>query len=59
MAGLLGKRGSWYGVRLNASHFFGCSWASAQEQNFEYLYTLGEKKFKTFFHKPLDKIPQM
>lgn len=39
--------------------FFGCSWASAQEQNFEYLYTLGEKKFKTFFHKPLDKIPQM
>ena len=39
--------------------FFGCPWAGAQEQNFEYLCILGEKNSKTFFQKTLDKIPEV
>ena len=37
--------------------FFRLFLGGGQEQNFEYLSTLGNKNFETFFKKVLDKIP--
>jgi hypothetical protein len=37
--------------------FFQLFLSGGQEQNFEYLTTLENKNSKTFFKKPLDKIP--
>ena len=62
MAGGLVKKASLYGVNKYTPPklggvFFQLLLGEGQEQNFEYLITLENKNSKTFFKKPLDKIP--